>query len=264
MILDEILATTRVGLVERKAALPEGALWDKALATPPPREFGAVLRSPGVSIIAEIKHASPSRGVMNAALRPEEMAVSYASAGAAAISVLTEETRFCGSLSDLRETRDGLEHAGLARPLLRKDFIVDRYQILEARAWGADAVLLIVAALDGDDLADLFAFALELGLTPLVEVHDSVELDRALALHPPIIGMNNRNLRDFSVDLDVTRRLRSRIPAECVTVSESGIRDPEDMRVLASLGVDAALIGEALVTAPDPAARLKELLEAGR
>ena len=264
MILDEILATTRADLVERKLAIPEADLREKIHGLPAPLDLAAALRQPGVSVIAEIKRASPSKGVMNAELAPDTLAVLYASAGAAAISVLTETPHFRGELADLRSARDGLSDAGLTRPLLRKDFVVDSYQLLEARAWGADAVLLIAAALDDPDLDRLLGEALDLGLSPLVEVHSAAELDRALALNPPIVGINNRDLRTFHVDLEMTRSLRDRIRQDCVVVSESGIRDEVDMRMLASLGVDAALVGEALVTADDPAYKLRALMEAGR
>jgi len=181
-----------------------------------------------------------------------------------AISVLTEASRFGGSLADLRAARAALDAAGLDCPLLRKDFIVDAYQLLEARLNGADATLLIVAALDAAELAQLYAQALDLGLTPLVEVHDGRELEVALALNPILVGVNNRDLRTFEVDLNTSLRLRPLIPPTCAMLAESGVHAPEQMRQLAEAGVDAALIGEALVTAGDPAARLAELLEAGR
>jgi indole-3-glycerol phosphate synthase len=268
MILETIIAATRQELTRRKQRLPEGALRELLQDAPAGDVCRggmlAALRQPGVSIIAEVKRASPSRGTLNAALRAGAQAVTYALAGAAAISILTEPSHFKGSLSDLREAHEALATAGVARPLLRKDFIVDSYQLVEAVVWGADAALLIAAALDDAALAHLLQEAQSLGLTPLVEVHDEQELARVLPLHPPLIGINNRNLKDMTVDRGVTRRLRTLIPPATVVVAESGIREPAHMAELAALGVDAALIGEALVTAPDAAARLRELLQGGR
>lgn len=264
MILDALLAATRERLEARKVALPEGLLRERLQGLAPPRGLLAALAEPGVSIIAEVKRASPSRGALNLDLEPERLALDYARGGADALSVLTEETHFRGSLPDLEAVRRALDGAGAPLPLLRKDFILDRYQLVEARLAGADAALLIVAALDDAQLAALFQAALDLALTPLVEVHDRAELRRALVLEPPLIGINNRDLRDFTVSLETTRRLRPLIPPNCRVVSESGIRAPEQMRALAEMGVDAALIGESLVTAPDPAALLRALKEAGR
>jgi indole-3-glycerol phosphate synthase len=264
MILDTLVAATRVRLAERMVALPEDVLRERVHGMAPPRGLLSRLAQPGVSIIAEVKRASPSRGALNMGLAPGRLALDYARGGADALSVLTEETRFFGSLNDLVAVRQALDGAGASLPLLRKDFIVDRYQLLEARLAGADAVLLIISALDDTLLADLYQGALDLGLTPLVEVHDGAELHRALALNPALIGINNRDLRDFSVSLETTRRLRPLIPSPCLVVSESGIHAPEQMRELAELRVDAALIGESLVTASDPVAILRALKEAGR
>lgn len=264
MILDDLVAASRAALERHKEALPEGALRERLAGLPPSIDLAARLRSPGVSVIAEVKRASPSRGDLNATLDPAALAVAYVRSGADAVSVLTEESRFRGSLGDLERARAGLRAAGLETPLLRKDFIVDPYQLVEARVCGADAALLIAAVLDDGALDGLLRAAADLGLTPLVEVHDEAELRRVLLLRPPAIGINNRNLVDFTVDLDTTRRLRPLIPPGIVVVSESGIGAPEQVAELARLGVDAALIGEALVTAPDPAARLAALREAGR
>lgn len=264
MILDDLVAAGRATLEGRRAALPEAALREGLPALPPAFDVAARLRAAGVSIVAEVKRASPSRGSLNADLDPAALAVAYARAGAAAVSVLTEESRFRGSLADLEAARAGLRGAGLDTPLLRKDFIVDPYQLVEARIAGADAALLIAAVLTDAEMERLLREAADLGLTPLVEVHDASELRRVLPLRPPVIGINNRNLTDFVVDLDTTRRLRPLIPPGIVVVSESGIGLPEQMAELARLGVDAVLIGEALVTAPDPAERLAALLEAGR
>lgn len=264
MILEAIVAKTWTRVCESKAAYPEEALLRRLEAAPPPRDIAARLRGPGVSIVAEVKRASPSKGPLNCALRPERLAVDYVTAGADAISVLTEPYYFRGSGRDLEDVRAGLAGVGLERPLLRKDFVVDSYQLLESRVWGADAVLLIAAVLDDTTLARLYAAACALGLTPLVEVHTEAELARVLPLKPALVGINNRNLRDFTTDIAVTRRLRPLVPEGCVVVSESGITSPEHMRELARLGVDAALIGEALVTARDPIGQLRLLKEAGR
>ena len=264
MILERILEDTRRELRRRQEYAPIEMLEERLSGAPPVRDFSRALRGAGVQIIAEIKRASPSRGALNMDLQPAELAAAYASAGAAAISVLTEPHHFHGALEDLQRVRLVLDSAGLAVPILRKDFIIDTYQLLEARLAGADAVLLIAAALPNESLQTLYRQAQALDLTPLVEVHNEEELRRVLSLHPSVVGINNRDLRDFHVDLETTRRLRPMIPAEVIVVAESGIRTPADMRRLAEWGVQAALVGEALVTAPDPSARLRELREAGQ
>ena len=264
MILDQIIADTRAALAKRRVVCPEGALREQLGQVPQPLDVIRCLQRHGVSIVAEIKRASPSRGALDLNLEPAQIAVTYASAGAEAISILTEVSHFRGSLADLGEVRRGLKKAQITCPLLRKDFIVDSYQVLEARVWGADAVLLIVAALDDSTLARLYEDTLSLNLTPLVEVHNKRELIRALSLDPLLVGINNRDLKNFTVDLEMTRRLRPLISPSCVVISESGIHHPEQVRELAGLEVDAVLIGEALVTAADPAAKLRELKEAGR
>ncbi|MEA3406917.1 MAG: indole-3-glycerol phosphate synthase TrpC [Chloroflexota bacterium] len=264
MILDEIVADVRAALERRKADCPQRRLEERVEGMAPPLDLQAFLRRPGVSIIAEVKRASPSRGALNMGLDPAQLAVTYASAGAQAISVLTEERHFRGQLADLANVRRTLDSSDMARPILRKDFIVDPYQLLEARAWGADAVLLIAAVLEAEMLEALMHWALSLGLTPLVEVHNEVELEAVLPLEPPVIGVNNRNLEDFTVDLATTEKLVPLIQGSSLIVSESGIHEADQMRRLAALGVDAALIGEALVTAADPAAKIRALREAGR
>lgn len=264
MILQEILEDTRRDLRLRQERVPIDSLRAKLPDAPPARDFATALRGPGVRVISEIKRASPSRGALNTGLEPVELALAYAQAGAAAISVLTEPHHFRGTLEDLQQVRSALDGAGLAVPLLRKDFIIDPYQLLEARLAGADAVLLIAGALADEALHRLYHQALELGMTPLVEVHDQRELERALALHPVMVGINNRDLCTFRVDLETTFRLRSAISMEVMVVSESGIRSPADVRRLAGIGVQAVLVGEALVTTPDPKAVLQELVEAGR
>jgi len=264
VILDQIIADTRVALANRRVIRPEGALREQLSQAPQPLDVTRCLRRRGVSIVAEIKRVSPSRGALDLNLEPAQIAVAYASAGAEAISVLTEAAHFRGSLEDLGEVRRSLAKAQITCPLLCKDFIIDSYQVLEARVWGADAVLLIAAALDDSTLARLYEDVLSLNLTPLVEVHNKRELIRVLSLDPLLVGINNRDLKSFTVDLEMTRRLRPLIPSSCAVISESGIHHPAQVRELAALQVDAALIGEALVTAEDPAAKLRELKEAGR
>jgi indole-3-glycerol phosphate synthase len=208
-----------------------------------------------VNVIAECKRRSPSKGVLLDVYDPVAMATQYERGGAAAISVLTEPTFFDGSLDHLASVR-----ASVGLPLLRKDFIVDDYQLLEARAAGADAVLLIVAALAQHELVRLQARAVDLGLAALVEVHDEVELSRAIDAGAAIIGVNNRNLRTLTVDLDASFRLVSRMPKDVVAVSESGLQSRQDLDKLASAGYHAYLIGERFMTAIDPAGAVAELI----
>lgn len=264
MILDTILRDVRRDLDVRRAHTPADALRERLRRAPDPLDLTAALRRPGVALLAEIKRASPSAGSINPGLDAASQAEAYALGGADAISVLTEGSRFGGSLADLTHARQGLESAGRTLPILRKDFLVDAYQLLEARAYGADAALLIVAALDAVALAALYAAARDLGLTPLIEVHDEAELQRALALEPGLVGINNRNLRDMTVSLATTRRLCPLVPADCAVVSESGVAGPQEMRQLRDWGVDAALVGTALASAADPAAAVRALVEAGR
>ena len=255
MILDTILAHKRVEI----AQLDPVELRRRAADTQKPLDFLAALRpeqrEDPPRLIAEIKRASPSRGVLFSNVDPVELAGIYAAGGAAAISVLTDQKFFYGSIDILRRVR-----AVCALPLLRKDFIIDPAQVYEARAIGADAILLIVAALPIDShMCDLHALALELGLTPLVEVHNRAELDRALRLDPKLIGINNRDLQTFTVSLATTAALRPLIREGTVVVSESGISTPQHMDHMAALSVDAVLVGEALVTAPDIGAKVREL-----
>jgi indole-3-glycerol phosphate synthase len=245
------------------ASLDASALRRAAEASPTPRDFVAAiaLRQGGgfrPSLIAELKRASPSKGLLAPHLDMFEVAEIYISNGASAISVLTDEKFFLGSLQTLSDLR--FKH-GVSLPLLRKDFIIDPSQIHEARANGADAVLLIAAALpDNEQLADLHALALEIGLTPLVEVHDEDETERALRLKGlRLIGINNRNLATFQVSLETTERLRPMIPSGIAVVAESGIFTGGDVQRLANVNVDAVLVGEALVTAPDIPAKVREL-----
>lgn len=256
MILDRILAHKYLEVAQRRAATSIEQLRERVLAQTPPRDFlGALRRAGQPALIAECKKASPSKGLLRSEYDPARLARIYAENGAAALSVLTDDQFFQGSLSDLSVAG---EAAGL--PVLRKDFIVDCYQVFEARAARADAVLLIVAALRLDQLQELHAQIGELGMTALIEVHDEAEVETALKVEPRLIGVNNRNLHDFSVDLQTTARLRKAIPAEIVLVAESGIHTAQDVSRVRVMGVDAILVGEALVTAGDVAEKVRELV----
>jgi len=259
MLLDSIVAHKRKELAGWKAAVPQAHIEKTAIRQTPPLDFAAALRCPGVSLIAEIKRASPSRGLLHPELDPGQLAVTYVEGGAAAISVLTDERFFQGSLSDLAAVKNALRQAGREVPVLRKDFILDAYQVYQARVYGADAILLIVAILETEELAELLALARELGMEALVEVHGEEELNRVLPLGPSIIGVNNRDLQDFSVDLATTLRLQPHIPRSAILVSESGIHRRADVERLARAGVDAILVGEALVTAEDVVGKIREL-----
>jgi indole-3-glycerol phosphate synthase len=256
MILDDILARTRADLVARRAARPVQALEAAAARMSPARSLARALRRPGqIACLAEFKRRSPSAGWIAEGAEPAPVARAYASGGAAAMSVLTDGPFFGGSLDDLVAARAACE-----LPILRKDFVVDRYQIVEARAAGADAVLLIVAALEDPELAALLAAAREVGLDALVEAHDEGEVARAVAAGASIIGINNRDLKTFKVDRDLAARMRPLVPADRVIVAESGIRDAADVARLRAAGVDAILVGETLMRAPDPAAALRALV----
>jgi indole-3-glycerol phosphate synthase len=263
MILDDILARTRADLPARQARVPLAALEAACATLPPARSLASALRRPGsVTCIAEHKRRSPSAGWIREGSDAAAVARGYAAAGAAAISVLTDEPFFGGNLDDLRQAR-----AAASIPILRKDFMIDRYQVVEARAAGADAMLIIVAAFGqgalGDrEIAALLGAAREVGLDVLVEVHDRAELERALALGAGIVGINNRDLRTFTIDRDLAVRLRALVPADRVVVAESGIRDAADVERLRAAGVDAMLVGETLMRAPDPGATLGALLGA--
>ncbi len=233
----------------------------RAVAAPPALDFIAALRRErGVSLIAEIKQASPSKGVLTDHFDPLELAGLYSANGAAAISILTDEPFFQGHLDILALVRGHFP----AMPLLRKDFIIHPYQIYEARAYGADAILLITAILPPEELRALLSLSQSLGMAALVETHNRQELESALSARPSLIGINNRNLNDFSVDIETCLTLRSLVPSEICCVSESGIHTAEDMRRMASAQVDAVLVGEALITADDPASKIKELSDAGK
>jgi indole-3-glycerol phosphate synthase len=251
--LEEILASHRVRAAADERVL--GDLVERAKATPAPRDFAAALGGVGLSCIAEIKRRSPSKGDLDPDLQPELVAKEYVAGGAACLSVLTDADFFAGSPSDLAAAR---EASGL--PVLRKDFTVQEADVADARIMGADAVLLIVAALDDEELRRCATLADELGMAALVEVHDAPELARALAVGSRIVGVNQRDLRTFQVDHDRACALASAIPADVVGVAESGIRDADDARRLADCGYDAILVGEALVRAGDRAGQLRDLV----
>ncbi len=255
-ILDRIVAAKRDELAAAQAAVPLEALKARIGDAPRVRPFDAAIRGPRIRLIAEVKKASPSRGVLRDDFDPVWLARVYAECGAAAISVLTDEKHFQGSLEYLAAIRRALPDGP---PLLRKDFLFDDYQVYEARCHGADAVLLITAVLETPRLAGLIALATALGMTALVEVHDEDEIARALEAGASVIGINNRDLRTFTVDLATTKRLRLFIPPGRTVVSESGISTRDHMRRMEACGVQAALIGEALVTARDPGAKVREL-----
>jgi indole-3-glycerol phosphate synthase len=258
MILDEIVAHNRIELEERQRSLSLAEVRRMAREQPLTLDLAAALQGDRVRLIAEVKRASPSKGAIRLYSDPVEVANTYASNGASAISVLTEMKHFQGSLQDLKAIRDALGEKRV--PLLRKDFLFDPYHIYESRAYGADALLLIVAILTLDRLKELLFLSHQLGLKCLVEVHNEAELGVALKTEARIIGINNRNLATLNVDLNTTKRLRAFIPPDRIVVSESGIRGQADVESLRHLRVDAILVGEALMAAPDIAAKMKELL----
>ena len=258
MILDQIVANSQLELEARKRSFPLIELQRVALEQPSLLDFASALRGDRLQLIAEVKKASPSKGVIRPDFNPVEVAQTYASNGASAISVLTEAKYFQGSLNHLRDIRNALVNKRL--PLLRKDFLSDPYQIYESRAYGADSLLLIVAILKPERLKELLRLSHELNMSCLVEVHNEAELEIALESGVMIIGINNRDLNTFNVDLATTRRLRPLIPKDRIVVSESGIKNRDDIEKLRQWGVDAVLIGESLISAPDIAAKMKELL----
>ena len=260
-VLAEIVASTRERVAARRQAVPAAELARaaaKRASTGDRRSFADALTAPGLSLIAEHKRSSPSAGPIRDDVPLEEVVLAYERAGAAAISVLTEETRFGGRLEDLADARQVVQ-----LPILRKDFVVEDYQVHEALAGGADAILLIVAALEPDLLAELHQLALKLELGALVEVHDARELAVALELEGPIIGINNRDLATLEVDTRRTFELREQIPQETLVVAESGFSQRSQLEELARAGVDAVLVGEALMRAPDIEAAARELTGVG-
>ena len=256
MILDRIVSDNLQELEDKKHRLSVAELQRLASEQPPALDLASALRSDGVGVIAEVKKASPSRGVIRSDFDPVEIAKIYATNGAAAISVLTEAKHFQGSLDYLKNIREALPKI----PLLRKDFIVDPYQIYESRAYGADSLLLITAILKRQMLQELLNLSHELNMSCLVEVHDEADVEIALNSQAKIIGINNRDLNTFSVDMATTERLRPLIPPDRIVVSESGIKERSDVEKLRQLGIDAVLIGESFMSAPDIVARMRELL----
>ena len=255
-ILDEIVSTKREEILRAKELRSEAELRSAISDAPPPRDFfNALAAGESIKLIAEVKKASPSRGIIRANFQPVDIAMAYEANGASCISVLTDRQYFQGSLDDLRGIR-----AVVNLPVLRKDFILDTYQLLEARVAGADAVLLIAECLDDCNLRKLHNEAVELGMTPLVEFYEPANLTRVFDAGATLIGVNNRDLRTFEVDLQHTIRMRERIPDECVLVGESGIHSREDALLLEQAGVDAMLVGEHLMSQPDVGAAVRSLL----
>ena len=257
-VLDEILVGTREDLARREAALPMEELKARAADQPAAKDGAAALRGPGVAVIAEVKRSSPSKGSLAAIADPAALAEDYEAGGASVISVLTEERRFGGTLADLDVVR-----ARVDVPLLRKDFVVSSYQVWEARAHGADLVLLIVAALDQNALVSLVERTESLGMQALVEVHDEAELERAVAADARILGVNARDLRTLEIDRSVFGRLAPQIPEGVVKVAESGVRGPHDLLAYAAHGADAVLVGEGVVTGGNPRQAVADLVAAG-
>ncbi|WP_407564291.1 indole-3-glycerol phosphate synthase TrpC [Streptomyces sp. 184] len=257
-VLDEIIDGVREDLAERQARVGLDELKERAARAPQARDGVAALRGDSVTVVCEVKRSSPSKGALAAIADPAALAADYEAGGAAVISVLTERRRFGGSLADLEAVR-----AKVDLPVLRKDFVVTAYQLWEARAYGADLVLLIVAALDQEALVSLVERAESIGLTPLVEVHDEEETERAVAAGAKIIGVNARNLKTLEVDRGNFGRVAPEIPDHIVKIAESGVRGPHDLIAYANDGADAVLVGESLVTGKDPRAAVADLVAAG-
>ncbi|MBN9142031.1 MAG: indole-3-glycerol phosphate synthase TrpC [Micrococcales bacterium] len=258
-MLADLVAGALEDASDRRAARSLAEVEADALAAPAPRDaLAALAPSDRVKIIAEVKRASPSRGALAEIRDPAALAVSYQTGGASAISVLTEQRRFGGSLDDLREVRAAVEI-----PVLRKDFIAEPYQVFEARAAGADLVLLIVAALEQPVLAELYGLIGQLGMTALVETHSAAEVDRALEIGAQLVGVNARNLSSFQLDRDLFGSLADSIPAGVIRVAESAVSSPADVAHYREAGADVVLIGEALVTGDDPVTTLESFLAAG-
>jgi indole-3-glycerol phosphate synthase len=256
-VLDRILEARRAAVEHRKKVLPQTALIYGVKAATPIRDFTSALLGDGLNIIAELKPASPSRGVLREPFDPVALAKSLEAAGAAALSVLTEEEYFRGSLKNLRDARKNIQ-----LPVLRKDFLFDPWQVWEARANDADSFLLIVAALRDPQLQELISLGRELGMEPVVEIHTAPELERALAAGARILGINNRDLKTLEVRPETSFEIIEKIPEECIAVSESGLRSHGDLQNLRAAGFDAFLIGEHLMLSSDPAAALAALLGA--
>jgi indole-3-glycerol phosphate synthase len=257
-VLDEILAGVRADVAVREQRVPLEQIRQRAAAAPAPLDAYAALRRPGVGVIAEVKRSSPSRGRLAEISDPAELAEEYAAGGARCVSVLTEGRWFGGSLDDLAEVR-----AAVQIPLLRKDFVISSYQVHEARAYGADLVLLIVAALEQKVLVGLLERIESLGMTALVEVHTEDEADRAMSAGARVIGVNARDLRTLQVDRSVFERIAPGLPSQVVKIAESGVRGPHDLIRYAAAGADAVLVGEGLVTQKSPRDAVAELVTAG-
>jgi len=257
-VLDSIVAGVREDLAAREAQVDIAEIKRRAAAAPGPRDVLADLRAPGVGVIAEVKRASPSKGTLAPIADPAELAASYAEGGARVISVLTEQRRFHGTLADLAAVRAAVDVA-----VLRKDFVVSPYQVHEARAYGADLVLLIVAALEQPALESLLDRVESLGMTALVEVHTEEECDRALEAGAKVIGVNARDLHTLEVDRTLFGRIAPGLPNDVLRIAESGVRGPGDLLTYAGWGADAVLVGEGLVTSGDPAAAVRSLVAAG-
>ncbi|WP_394277670.1 indole-3-glycerol phosphate synthase TrpC [Luteococcus sp.] len=256
-VLDQIIVGVRADMAERQATTGLAELRERALARPAALDVLSRLRAPGLSVISEVKRSSPSKGALATIEDPAALAARYEQGGASVVSVLTEQRRFNGSLADLDAVR---ERVGI--PVLRKDFVVDPYQVWEARAHGADLVLLIVAALDDELLRSLHDLVVELGMAPLVEVHTPEEAQRATALGAELVGVNNRNLKTLEVDLAQFGRLVGLLGQDTVKVAESGVLTPADAALVASQGADAVLVGEALVRHGDPTAAIRAMVAA--
>ena len=257
-VLDDIVAGVREDVARRMDEVPLEELKDRAAQVRPARNARCFLASDQVCVIAEVKRQSPSKGPLAAISDPAALALEYEAGGAHVISVLTEERRFGGSLVDLAQVR-----AAVDVPILRKDFVVGSYQLWEAKAFGADLVLLIVAALSQDALVSLVERTRSLGMTPLVEVHDEFEIERALEAGADVIGVNARDLKTLEIDRTVFGRIAHHIPDSCLKIAESGIREPHDLIAYAEAGADAVLVGESLVTGKDPRAAVHDLVTAG-
>jgi indole-3-glycerol phosphate synthase len=257
-VLDDILDGVRADLAERQQAVPLDRLKQAAARAPSPRDVAGAFSGPEVAVIAEVKRASPSKGALAAIADPAGLAIDYEAGGARVISVLTEQRRFGGSLEDLAAVRDAV-----GVPILRKDFIISAYQLWEARARGADLVLLIVAALEQNALVSLVERAASIGLVPLVEVHTEAELDRALNAGATLLGINARNLATLEVDRAIFGQLAPKVPDGVIKIAESGVRGPHDLLAYAAAGADAVLVGESLVTGKDPRTAVADLVTAG-
>ncbi len=257
-VLEDILDGVRADLAARQELEPLGRLKEAAARAPSPRDVMAAFRGSEVAVIAEVKRASPSKGALAAIADPAGLAADYEAGGARVISVLTEKRRFGGSLEDLAAVREAVDV-----PVLRKDFIISSYQLWEARAYGADLVLLIVAALEQNALVSLVERAVSIGLVPLVEVHTQEELGRGVDAGATVIGINARNLRTLEVDRAVFAQLAPKVPEGIIKIAESGVRGPHDLLAYAAAGADAVLVGESLVTGKDPRSAVADLVTAG-